>query len=574
MDIGQITTMNAEEIIQYFQQLITTEAIRQLAVFVLVLIVAYIPARLIEWLLRRVLATWLERLSWLDIAYRILQAVLYPLLAWGLILLSIPAFESQGWASDILAWLIPLLPVWLIYRLAKTVTYIALPPDRARLVYRRAVVPLILLLVVLHLVGVLNHIWDYRSEILQAVVLALIFFVSKLPVEPLRRQLDRVQMRVLGSSILEILPLARHMIPVLMWALQPLIAWILGMGVLALYGVLGVDSSFSAWAVPFFLLWFAYEAAQAFLTLYLSPSNGRRSVRVLQIVVLVIAALHSIDSLNVIWSWGVWQVGENAWVEIGGLLIGLVILVLTVLLSRTTRVFLRERLPDTGLNPSLAQIVTTFAGYVIIFAGLMLALNRMNIPLTSLTVIIGGLSVGIGFSLQDILGNFIAGIVLMFEGSIVPGAVVEVDQTTGVVTEVGIRAMRMRTYDNVDIVVPNSRFLTQEVTNYSSGDPRVRIRLPIGVTSNADPRQTEAAILRGARHPEILDDPPPSVFYTDFSSDNHDFELLVWTDDATKIPRIKSDLRYTVWDELVAEDIGMPLPALDLYVKAMPEETQ
>ncbi len=574
MDISQITTMNAEEIILYFQRLVTTEAIRQLAAFVLVLIVAYIPARLVEWFLRRVLATWLEKLSWLAIAYKILQAVLYPLLAWGLTILSIPVFESQGWASDILAWLLPLLPVWLIYRLAKTVTYIALPPDRARLVYRRAVVPLSLLLVVLHLVGVLNNIWDYRSEILQAAVLALIFFVSKIPVEPLRRQLDRVQMWVLGSSVLEILPLLRHVIPVLMWALQPLIAWILGLGVLALYAILGVDSSFSAWAVPFFLLWFVYEAVQAFLTLYLSPSNGRRAVRSLQIAVLVLAALYSIDYLNVIWNWGVWQVGENAWVEFGGLLTGLVILALTVLLSRTTRVFLRERLPATGLNPSLAQILTTFAGYLIIFAGLMLALNLMNIPLTSLTVILAGLSVGIGFSLQDILSNFIAGIVLMFEGSIVPGAVVEVDQTTGVVTEVGIRAMRMRTYDNVDIVVPNSRFLTQEVTNYSGSDPRVRIRIPIGVTSNADPRQTEVAILRGAHHPDILDDPAPGVFYIDFSSDNHDFELLVWTDDATKIPRIKSDLRYTVWDELVAEGIGMPLPALDLYVKSMPEEMQ
>jgi small-conductance mechanosensitive channel len=564
--------MDINEIVQYLQQFLAPEALRQVLAFVLLLIVAYIPAKLIEWMVGRILRRWLGTLSWLAGALEILKSVLFPLLAWGLGSVALYVFELQDWATEILAWLLPLLPVWMIYRLAKTAVYLALPADRARRLHVRLVLPLTLVLVALHIAGVLTNFWDYRAEILQAAILILIFFVSKIPVEPLRRQLDKVQIRILGSSIPEVLPVARHAIPILMWALQPLMAWILGMAVIALYDVLGLDSAFSVWAVSFFLLWFVYEVVQAFLALYLAPANAKRTVRILQVVVLVIAALHSIDRLDVVWEWGVWQIGENAWVEFGGLVTGLVVIALTILLSRSTRVFLQQRLPRTGVNPSLAQSLTTFSGYLVVFVGVMIALNLMHIPLTSLTIILGGLSVGIGFSLQDILSNFIAGIVLMFEGAIVPGDVLEVDQTTGVVTEVGIRSMRMRTYDNVEIVVPNSRFLTQEVRNYSSRDRGVRVRIPVGVTSDADPRQAEAAILQGAHHPDILDDPPPSVFYVAFTSDNHDFELCVWTDDATKIPRIRSDLRYNVWDALVAQDIGLPLQALDLYVKSVPPE--
>ncbi len=562
--------MNISETIQYLQQFITTEALRQAVAFVLLLIVAYIPAKLVEWMLGRFLRRWLGTLSWLAGACAVLKSVLFPLLAWGLGSLALYIFELQGWATEILAWLLPLLPVWMIYRLAKTAVHLALPPDRARRLHLRLVLPLTLVLVILHVAGVLTNFWDYRAEILQAAILILVFFVSNIPVEPLRQQLDKVQLWVLQSSIPEILPVARHVIPILMWALQPLIAWILGMAVIALYGVLGVNSAFSVWVVAFFLLWFVYEVIQASLALSLTPANGKRAMPILQIVVVVVAVLHSIDRLDVVWDWGVWQVGENAWVELGGLVTGLVVIGLTIMLSRTSRAFLQQRLPRSGMNPSLAQIVTTLTGYLVVFVGVMIALNIMHLPLTSLTIILGGLSVGIGFSLQDILGNFVAGIVLMFEGAIVPGDVLEVDQTTGVVTEVGVRSMRMRTYDNVEIVIPNSRFLSQEVTNYSSGDPRVRVRIPIGVTSSADPRQVEAAILRAAHHPDVLHDPPPSVFYVAFTSDNHDFELCVWTDDATKIPKIKSDLRYIVWDELAAKDIGLPLPALDVHVKSAP----
>jgi len=566
--------VNINETVQYLQQFITIEAIRQIATFVLVLLMAYVPAKLVEWALKRILARWLKQLTWLDYALQILFSVLLPLLAWGLAYAALLVFETQGWADEILAWLLPLLPVWLIYRLAKTALYIGLSPDRAKRVYRRAVIPLALVLVALHIAGVLTNFWEYRGEIIQALILVLIYFIARIPVQPLRRQLDKAQFRLLGSSILEILPVARDVIPCFMWALHPLIASMLGVTAIVIYDILGANNGFLVWAVPFFLLGFLYQLVHAFITLHLSPAKGRRANQILLILVFVIAALHSVNRLQIVWSWGIWQVGENAWLELGGLLTGAVIVIIAILLSRTSRVFLRKRLPSAGIDPSLTQIVSTFAGYLIIFVGLMIALNLMHIPMTSLTVILGGLSVGLGFSLQDILANFISGLVLMFERSIVPGDVLEVDQITGIVEEVGIRAMRMRTYDNVEIVVPNSRFLTKEVTNYSSGDPRVRVRIPIGVTSNADPRQTEAAILRGAHHADILEDPAPSVFYIDFSSDNHDFELSVWTDNATKIPRIKSDLRYTVWDELVSEDIGLPLPALDLYVKSVPEEMQ
>ncbi len=563
---------NINEIIQYLQQWITAQALRQIAAFVLVLILAYIPAKLIEWILKRTLTKWHERLPWLDNALKILTSLLYPLFAGGLGYVALRLFEIQGWASDILAWLLPLVVVWLVYRLAVAAVRVGLPPEQVRRVHLRIIIPLTLVLVGLHIAGVLTNLWQDPTGILQALILVLIFFLAKIPVEPIRRWLDKVQMRVLQSSIMEILPVARDVIPTLMSALQPLIAWILGMVAIGIYDVLGADRELLVWAVPLFLLWFVFEAADAFVTMRTSPQKAKRSHRALQILALVIAVLHTVGRLETVWEWGLWQIGGNAYLQFGGLLTGLLILLVALLLSRTTRVFLRQRLPDAGLDPSLTQILATVAGYTVVLFGLLIAFNRMNIPLTSFTVILGGLSVGLGFSLQDILSNFISGLVLMFERSIAPGDVLQVDEITGVVQEVGIRATRMRSYDNVEIIVPNSRFLTQEVTNYSTGDRKVRIHLPIGVTSDADPRQTEAAILKAAHHPDLLDDPAPSVFYVDFTGDNHDFELLVWTDDATKAPRIKSDLRYGVWYELAAADIGLPIQELDLHVRSIPPE--
>jgi hypothetical protein len=329
---------NINEIIQYLQQWITAQALRQMAAFALVLIVAYIPAKLLEWILKRALIRWFDRLPWLDNALKILTSVLYPLFAGGLGYVALRLFEIQGWSSEILAWLFPLLVVWLVYRLAVAAVRVGLPPEQAKRVHLRIIIPLTLVLVGLHIAGVLTNLWQDPTGILQAAILVLIFFLAKVPVEPIRQQLDKVQLRVLQSSIMEILPVARDVIPTLMSALQPLIAWMLGMVAIGIYDVLGADRDLLVWAVPLFLLWFMYEAADAFVTMRTSPQRAKRAHRVLQILALAIAALHTVGRLETVWEWGLWQIGGNVYLQFGGLLTGLLILLIALLLSRTTRI--------------------------------------------------------------------------------------------------------------------------------------------------------------------------------------------------------------------------------------------
>ncbi len=126
-------------------------------------------------------------------------------------------------------------------------------------------------------------------------------------------------------------------------------------------------------------------------------------------------------------------------------------------------------------------MLATFVAYAVLIGGLLVSLSLIGIDLTAFTIILGGLSVGFGFGMQDVISNFVSGFILLFERSIGPGDIVEIEGNVGEVREVGIRSMRIRTNDNVELIVPNTTFLTNIVTTYTRGDRRVRVRVPVGV---------------------------------------------------------------------------------------------
>jgi small-conductance mechanosensitive channel len=376
----------------------------------------------------------------------------------------------------------------------------------------------------------------------------------------LDRQLERLQEWIVKPSFIKIVPLVKNLVPIFQSGLRPLSACILGAVALGVFDALGADAAVLRWAVPFFVIWFGYELACTFVTLSLSPKQANTFTRALRIVALTVAVLHAFDLLVTVWELGLLRLRENTSLQLGAAIIGVLIIYVSTQLSRNTRQFLREMLPQVGMNPSLTHILATLGAYTIAVLGVLVALNQMQIDLSAFAVILGGFSVGIGFALESIVVNFLSGFILLFEGSICPGDMIQIGEKIGFVEKVTLRSMRIRTLDNIELTVPNERFLTGVVTNFSGNDKRIRVHLPISVAPDADPHEVEAAIMRGARHPEMLDDPAPQVAYLDFTDNSHEFELLMWLQDAAKIPTVKSDVRMQIWDELVEKEIGLPVP--------------
>jgi small-conductance mechanosensitive channel len=221
------------------------------------------------------------------------------------------------------------------------------------------------------------------------------------------------------------------------------------------------------------------------------------------------------------------------------------------------------------MEPALANTISIVITYTIITLGVLVALSSIGINLSTLTVVLGGLSVGLAFGLQEIVNNFVSGFILLFERSIEIGDIVEVDQNVGIVQRIGVRSTTIKTRDNVELIIPNSYFLTQVVTNMTRSEDLVRTRVSVGVSYNARPREVEQALLEAAaQHPQVLSDPPPSIQFKDFGDSSLDFELFVWTNQAFQTPKLTSELRYNIWDALAARNIEIPFPQRDIHIRS------
>jgi small-conductance mechanosensitive channel len=247
------------------------------------------------------------------------------------------------------------------------------------------------------------------------------------------------------------------------------------------------------------------------------------------------------------------------------------IVVLAFVAARFLRRLVRTRLlVHTKMDAGLQYLVSRIFGYIVLVLGLMIGLESIGVNLSSLTVIAGALGVGIGFGLQNIVHNFVSGLILMGERSIQIGDRVDVGGTLGEVTRIGARSTSVRTNDNIIIIVPNSEFVTNRVINWTQlGDQRVRLHLPVGVSYASDPRTVERLLLEtAAAHPHVLKDPEPRVVFRGFGDSALNFELRVWTTEMTRRPTVlESDLYFAIWDAFKAAGIEIPFPQRDLHLK-------
>jgi small-conductance mechanosensitive channel len=256
-----------------------------------------------------------------------------------------------------------------------------------------------------------------------------------------------------------------------------------------------------------------------------------------------------------------------------GLLLLLVTLLLLVWLVEIPlrRFVLRRVLGRTRLEPAMQYAVARLAGYLFILLGWFVALQTLGINLSSLALFAGALGVGLGFGLQNIVSNFISGIILLAERPVAVGDRVEVGSVAGRITQINLRSTMVITNDNISIIVPNSEFVSSQVVNWSHGDPKVRMRLPVGIAYGSDVEKFRRAMLEVARaHPAVLPQPEPFVYFIGFGDSSLDFEVSVWTIDLASSPRrLRSDLYYAIESKLREIGVEIPFPQRDLHLRTV-----
>ncbi|MGK7922308.1 MAG: mechanosensitive ion channel domain-containing protein [Trichodesmium sp.] len=223
----------------------------------------------------------------------------------------------------------------------------------------------------------------------------------------------------------------------------------------------------------------------------------------------------------------------------------------------------------TGAERSVQDTISFLTQYGLIFLGLLIILQLWGIDVSSLAIIASVLGVGIGFGLQNIANNFMSGIILIFERPIQVGDFVKVGDLVGIVERIGLRSTYITTLDKISLIVPNSRFLENEVLNWSHGNPISRMKIPIGVAYGSNIKLVKKAILEVAKgHPEVLLHPSPQLWFQEFGNSSLNFDLFVWTREPRKQYKLKSDLNYSIEENLRKYAIEIPFPQRDLHLKS------
>jgi small-conductance mechanosensitive channel len=230
-----------------------------------------------------------------------------------------------------------------------------------------------------------------------------------------------------------------------------------------------------------------------------------------------------------------------------------------------TRLF--YRLP---ISPAQKFALGRFATYLFFLGGLFIGLQSLGVNLDSLVVFGGAVGVGIGLGLQNVVSNFVAGLILLIEQPIRIGDRIEVKETFGDVVKIGARATWIRTNDNIVIIVPNSDFINSAVTNWTANDPNVRIIVPVGVGYGSDPEKVRELLLQAASvHEDVLAEPRSDVIFTDYGDNSLNFSLRVWTSSRAHTPFVlKSDLYFALFKLFRENGIELPFPQRDLHIRS------
>jgi len=259
-------------------------------------------------------------------------------------------------------------------------------------------------------------------------------------------------------------------------------------------------------------------------------------------------------------------------VSASSIVIGAVVLALTIVIARTGSRFIdRQIAAKRHIDPGLRYTIVRLVRYALMTVGIMVALKQaFAVDLTSIAVIFTALSVGIGFGLQYLAADIASGFILLFERPIRVGDRITIGDDEGDVQSINLRTTVVTTNDRIAIIVPNSKLVGQRVINWSYGDPRARISIPISVADDSDIQLVTDTLLDAAKDIDnVLIDPPAQVQFLKFGDYSLDFRLLVWTNQPRRHAQIRSDINYRIARLFRERNIRIPYPTQEFLMRKM-----
>jgi small-conductance mechanosensitive channel len=269
------------------------------------------------------------------------------------------------------------------------------------------------------------------------------------------------------------------------------------------------------------------------------------------------------------------EVGQLS-ISLGNVVAFIVTVWLSFLLSRFLLFLLDEDIyPRISLARGVPYAVSTMLHYAILLIGFFFAVAAMGIDMTNFTILAGAFGVGLGFGLQNIVNNFVSGLILLFERPVHVGDMIQVGNWDGRLRRIGMRASVIRTLEGSEVIVPNGQLISEEVLNWTLSDQQRRLEIPVGVAYGTDPERVIKILTEvSSKHPDIMPEPPPDTLFLGFGDSALDFQLRAWTSNFKRWQNIKSELAIGMNSALRDADISIPFPQRDLHLKSVVESVK
>ncbi|PTM07002.1 MAG: hypothetical protein DA407_10950 [Bacteroidetes bacterium] len=223
------------------------------------------------------------------------------------------------------------------------------------------------------------------------------------------------------------------------------------------------------------------------------------------------------------------------------------------------------------LPKGIPRAISVVLRYLILAFGVVFALSSLGLDLSEFNLMAGALGLGIGFGLQNVISNFVSGLILIFERPILPGDTVEVNNLMGTVNKIGVRSSKVSTFDGADVIVPNNNLVSNDLINWTLSSSLKRTEILIGTSYDSNPNQVLEILLECANnYPELVKDPMPQALFSDFGDNSLNFRLRFWTHFSLSL-QAKSDISIAIYNKFKEHNIEIPFPQQDVYIKDFPK---
>ena len=278
-----------------------------------------------------------------------------------------------------------------------------------------------------------------------------------------------------------------------------------------------------------------------------------------------------IDSIQHVWDYSLIQLSDGKSITVSQLALTLAVLILGIAIIRVIEKLVAKKLDSSSLQKDVAYALQRLFFYLLMIVLGFTVLGMLNVPLTAFAFISGAVAIGVGFGAQNIINNFISSWILMAEQPIRMGDLIELDQHYGTVEEIGNRSTRIRRFDGIHVLIPNSQLLERIVVNWTLVDPNIRTVVSVGVSYDSPVRKVEQLIYELVDSDiDVCSTPKPVVVFENFGDSALIFDCFFWcSSTAERGPRqIRSDLRFAITDAFRNASIEISFPQRDIHLNA------